>query len=104
MQQVVAGTTPGIAKVLNERAFLGDFNLLISGQLTDESQILFRREIGERVSEIAPFLFYDQDPYLVAADDRVRVGALLAVGHLEAAGDDRVGVTRGRSATIARVG
>jgi hypothetical protein len=49
----------------------GDFNLLISGQLSDESQILFRREIGERVSEIAPFLFYDQDPYLVAADDRL---------------------------------
>lgn len=49
----------------------GDFNLLISGQLTGDSQILFRREIGERVSEIAPFLFFDQDPYLVAADDRL---------------------------------
>ena len=34
----------------------GDFNLLISGQLTDDSQILFRRDIEERVREIAPFL------------------------------------------------
>ena len=49
----------------------GDFNLLISGQLTEDSQILFRREIGDRVSEIAPFLFYDADPYLVSADDRL---------------------------------
>ena len=49
----------------------GDFNLLISGQLTDESQILFRREIEERVHEIAPFLGYDHDPYLVSSDGRL---------------------------------
>jgi hypothetical protein len=49
----------------------GDFNLLVSGQLTDESQILFRREINERISEVAPFLAYDVDPYLVAADGRL---------------------------------
>ncbi len=49
----------------------GDFNLLISGQLTDDSQILFRREITERVNEVAPFLAYDADPYLVSADDRL---------------------------------
>jgi uncharacterized protein len=49
----------------------GDFNLLISGQLTDESQILFRRDIAERVGEIAPFLSYDRDPYLVSAAGRL---------------------------------
>ena len=49
----------------------GDFNLLISSQLTDESQVLFRRAIRERVPEIAPFLAYDEDPYLVSADDRL---------------------------------
>ena len=48
-----------------------DFNLLISGQLTEDSQILFRREITERVAEVAPFLTYDQDPYLVAAEGRL---------------------------------
>ena len=47
----------------------GDLNLLISGQLTADSQILFRRAIQERVPEIAPFLYYDHDPYLVSADD-----------------------------------
>ena len=49
----------------------GDFNLLISGQLTADSQVLFRRAITERVPEIAPFLAYDEDPYLVSADDRL---------------------------------
>ncbi len=59
-----------IARALFALRF-GDFNLLISGQLTEDSQILFRRQIGERVREIAPFLVYDGDPYLVSADDRL---------------------------------
>jgi uncharacterized membrane protein (UPF0182 family) len=49
----------------------GDLNLIISSQLTDESQVLFRRAITERVPEIAPFLAYDRDPYLVSADERL---------------------------------
>ena len=64
----------GIDNILTRALFalrFGDFNLLISGQLTDDSQILFRRDIEERVHEIAPFLYYDADPYLVSADDRL---------------------------------
>ena len=57
-----------IARALFAMRF-GDLNLLISGQLTGDSQILFRRAIQERVPEIAPFLFFDFDPYLVSADD-----------------------------------
>jgi len=49
----------------------GDLNLLISNQLTPHSQILFRRQIAERVNELAPFLVYDRDPYLVSADGRL---------------------------------
>jgi uncharacterized protein len=49
----------------------GDLNLMISNQLTDASQILFRRQIKERVQELAPFLVYDRDPYLVSADGRL---------------------------------
>jgi uncharacterized membrane protein (UPF0182 family) len=48
-----------------------DLNLLISSQLTDQSQILFRRQIVERVQAIAPFLAYDKDPYIVSADGRL---------------------------------
>ncbi|HEX2194957.1 MAG TPA: UPF0182 family protein [Candidatus Limnocylindria bacterium] len=46
----------------------GDLNLLISNQLTDGSQVLFHRSIYERVPQLAPFLLYDGDPYLVSAD------------------------------------
>jgi uncharacterized protein len=46
-------------------ARFGDLNLLISNQVSGNSQLLFRRSIQERVAELAPFLRYDKDPYLV---------------------------------------
>lgn len=48
-----------------------DFNVLISGQITSESRIQFRRTIQDRVSTLAPFLRLDQDPYLVVADGQL---------------------------------
>jgi uncharacterized membrane protein (UPF0182 family) len=69
------GTTGvGIGNPLARLLFalrFGDLNLIISNQLTENAQILFRRAIDERVPEIAPFLAYDHDPYLVSADDRL---------------------------------
>jgi uncharacterized membrane protein (UPF0182 family) len=50
---------------------LGDFNLLVSGQITDKTQMLYRRKITDRASEIAPFLTYDRDPYMVVVDGRI---------------------------------
>jgi uncharacterized membrane protein (UPF0182 family) len=64
----------GIGNWLTRALFglrFGDFNLLISNQVTDQSQILFRRTIQDRVQEVAPFLAYDGDPYLVAADGQL---------------------------------
>ena len=49
---------------------LGDFNLLVSGQINEKTQMLYRRKITERVSEMAPFLSFDRDPYLVVVDGR----------------------------------
>lgn len=46
-------------------ARFGDLNLLISGQVTGSSQLLFNRSIQQRVTAIAPFLRFDKDPYLV---------------------------------------
>lgn len=46
-----------------------DVNLLISEELSSESQILWRRNIRERVEEVAPFLRYDTDAYIVIGDD-----------------------------------
>jgi uncharacterized membrane protein (UPF0182 family) len=42
-----------------------DLNLLISDQVTSDSQLLMYRSLGERLNLIAPFLAYDKDPYLV---------------------------------------
>ena len=50
-------------------ARLGDFNLLISDQITAESQLLWRRTVGERINALAPFVSWDSDPYLVIRED-----------------------------------
>ncbi len=50
---------------------LGDFNILISGELTSESRVLYYRNIRERVNHLAPFLKLDSDPYLVVGDGRL---------------------------------
>lgn len=50
---------------------LGDFNLLVSNQVAPNSQILFNRSIVKRADTIAPFLYYDPDPYLVVADGKL---------------------------------
>ena len=49
----------------------GDFNILISGELTPESRVLYYRNIQERVNHVAPFLKLDSDPYLVVVDGRL---------------------------------
>ncbi|HEY0442749.1 MAG TPA: UPF0182 family protein [Candidatus Limnocylindrales bacterium] len=43
----------------------GDLDLLISDQVTPNSQLLFHRTLSDRVPRIAPFLRYDKDPYVV---------------------------------------
>ncbi len=48
-----------------------DLNILITGAITDESQILYFREIQERVGHLAPFLALDSDPYIVVADGKL---------------------------------
>ena len=42
-----------------------DLDLLISDQVTADSQLLIHRSIRDRIPLIAPFLAYDKDPYLV---------------------------------------
>jgi uncharacterized protein len=45
---------------------LGDLTKLpFSDDITAESRVLMRRNITERVKTIAPFLIYDDDPYIV---------------------------------------
>ncbi|MGB7606406.1 MAG: UPF0182 family protein [Lutisporaceae bacterium] len=49
----------------------GKLNFLLSQDISSDSKILINREIKARVQKIAPFLIYDEDPYIVAADGRL---------------------------------
>jgi uncharacterized membrane protein (UPF0182 family) len=50
---------------------LGDFNLLVSSQITDKSLMLYRRNILDRASALAPFLTFDKDPYIAVVDGKL---------------------------------
>lgn len=49
-----------------------DLNTLISGQVDSESRVMIARNIKDRVKRLAPFLYVDNDPYLVVADGRLQ--------------------------------
>ena len=46
-----------------------DIKILLTGYLTDQSRIMFYRNITQRDKIIAPFLSYDSQPYLVVGQD-----------------------------------
>jgi uncharacterized membrane protein (UPF0182 family) len=48
--------------------YLKDWQMLLTRNISSESKLLFRRNINQRIRAIAPFLRYDNDPYLVVAD------------------------------------
>jgi uncharacterized membrane protein (UPF0182 family) len=49
---------------------LGDLSKLpFSDDVTDESRVLIHRNIRELVNGIAPFLIYDNDPYLIVSNE-----------------------------------
>ncbi len=48
-----------------------DTDILFTNQLTAESRILYNRRVADRVQQLAPFLSYDGDPYLVLWNGRL---------------------------------
>jgi uncharacterized protein len=63
-----------LSSALRSLAFavrFGDINMLISPQLTSQTQVLFNRAVLDRVSTLAPFLQFDQDPYVVVVDGHI---------------------------------
>jgi hypothetical protein len=50
---------------------LQDWNVLLTDSFTDETRLLWRRQVERRVRRIAPFLEFDQAPYPVVADGRI---------------------------------
>ncbi len=63
-----------ISSYLRRLAFsfvLSDGNLLVSGNVTSDTRVLFRRSILERCQRMYPFLLFDNDPYIVLHDNRI---------------------------------
>ena len=48
--------------------YLNDWRMVITPEFLPDTKLLLRRNIDRRIRSIAPFLRYDRDPYLVAAD------------------------------------
>jgi uncharacterized membrane protein (UPF0182 family) len=62
----------GLGSFFRRAAFAWEFldlNLLISGQVSSDSRIQYRREIHDRIQTIAPFLELDHDSYPVIGSD-----------------------------------
>jgi uncharacterized membrane protein (UPF0182 family) len=51
--------------------YFKDRNIFFTTKTNDRSQLLFRRNILERITHITPFLKLDQDPYVVTTPDRL---------------------------------
>ena len=50
---------------------LGDFNFLISNEITPKSRVLFVRDVQQMVQKAAPFLTFDSQPYAVIANGSI---------------------------------
>ena len=63
-----------LSSLLRRAAFAinnADTNLILSGLIQDDSRILIKRNVSDRVAEVAPFLTLDRDPYPVVLDERI---------------------------------
>ncbi len=47
------------------------YQILLSDDITNESRLMFERQIRRRVAKIAPFLVLDEDPYPVVSEGRI---------------------------------
>ncbi|MCY4116766.1 MAG: UPF0182 family protein [Caldilineaceae bacterium] len=61
----IGGFLPRLAFAIQ----FADINLFISQELNSESELLWRRNILLRTQQVAPFLRFDSDPYIVVGDD-----------------------------------
>lgn len=63
-----------LSSTLRRLAFavnFGEYNLFGSSLITNESRIMWIRDVNQRAEKIAPFLRYDADPYPAVVDGKV---------------------------------
>jgi len=61
----------GLLRKLMYAVRFGAYQILLSEDIGPNSRIMYHRNISERVQAVAPFLFFDRDPYLVVDDGRL---------------------------------
>ena len=61
----VSGFSMRLAAAINE----GEPNILLTSYLTDNSRMMIHRKVTDRLNELAGFLSWDPDPYMVITDD-----------------------------------
>lgn len=71
IQYTFDGNT-GVRLSLFKRAMFAlyyrDYRMFFSGNINRDSKILINRNVSQRVKRVAPFLQFDDDPYLVVSD------------------------------------
>ena len=48
--------------------YLRDWQMIFTHNFTPDTRLIFRRNINQRIRKIAPFLLFDNDPYLVTTE------------------------------------
>ncbi|MGE5632026.1 MAG: UPF0182 family protein [Caulobacteraceae bacterium] len=74
IENVYSGTGGIRLNMINRLLFAvneGKMNFLLSQDISSKSRVLINREITQRVSKIAPFLVYDEDPYIVTSNGKL---------------------------------
>ena len=87
-----------LSSIFTRAAFalrLGDFNLLISSQITNKSRIMFIRDPVTMAQTAAPFLTFDHNPYAVINGARRRRAHRLGRRRLHDHGQLRLLAERG---------
>ncbi len=84
VENLYQGSTGIEMKGLNKLFLSAYFNtprFYIAREINNDSKLLMRRNIVERVSTLMPYLKYDQDPYIVAGEDGKLYWILDAYSH-----------------------
>ena len=63
---------PGLLRQLAYAYDLGSLKILISNYFTADSRIHYYRDIKQRVRQVAPFLKFDEDPYITLIDGKLQ--------------------------------
>ncbi len=60
-----------LARKLAFAVHFSSLDILLSNYLETDSRVMFRRNVGDRLRSLAPFLSFDHDPYLVVDQGRL---------------------------------